>query len=211
MVKLNNKDIQLILLTAFLTGLAILIFSEIGWFFSPNITKAATDTVGISADITDSVSCSSEPAQTGFETLTVSAVFTATSTATTTMSCNYSAGCTLYVKDAGDTSDPGLYNSGATDLIDSATETLTQGTEGYGIQAATTTAGSGVELLIDSAYKKTWESDDVGAFAITNQTLTSSDDPVSAKLTIVNFKATVSGLNASGNYLDTITFECTGN
>jgi len=96
-------------------------------------------------------------------------------------------------------------------LINSSAATLSAGVEGYGIQAATTTAGTGVELLIAAAYKKTWESDDVGAFALTNQTLTSSDDPISGKLTIVNFKAAISGLNKAGNYIDTITFECTGN
>ena len=172
------------------------------------------DYVTIEIDYTppsETVSCSTEPAQTGFETLTVDSIFTATSTATTTMACNYAAGCTLYVKDAGDTANPGLYSAGAGDLINSSAATLSAGVEGYGIQAATTTAGTGVELLIAAAYKKTWESDDVGAFALTNQTLTSSDDPISGKLTIVNFKAAISGLNKAGNYIDTITFECTGN
>ena len=193
-----------------LIGAGLLIIG--GWFSSPDLTKAATDTVGLNADITTSVSCSTALAQTGFETLTTSAIFTATSTATTTMACNYALGCTLYVKDTGQSAgNPGLYSAGAGDLINSSAATLSAGVEGYGIQAATTTAGTGVNLLIDAAYKKTWQSDDVGAFATTDQTLTSSDDPISGKETIVNFKATISGLNKAGNYVDTITFECLGN
>lgn len=205
------KDIQLVLFTSLLTILALLIFSEIGWFLSPEVALGDTDTLGLNANVSTSVSCSSDPTQTGFETLTTSSIFTATSTATTTMSCNYGSGCTLYVKDAGDTSNPGLYNSSATDVIDSSAATLSAGTEGYGIQAATTAAGSGGTLTIDSAYDKTWEGNDVGALALTNQTLTSSDAPISGRLTIVLFKAAISGLNKAGNYVDTITFECTGN
>ena len=60
-----------------LIGAGLLIIG--GWFSSPDLTKAATDTVGLNADITTSVSCSTALAQTGFETLTTSAIFTATS------------------------------------------------------------------------------------------------------------------------------------
>ena len=170
------------------------------------------DYITIEIDYTppaETVSCSTEPAQTGFETLTVDSIFTATSTATTTMSCTYAAGCTLYVKDAGNTSNPGLYSAGAGDLINSSAATLSAGSEGYGIQAATTTAGTGVELLIDAAYKKT--GDDVGALATTNQTLTSAASTFDSKETVVTFKAAISGVNKPGNYVDTITFECLGN
>lgn len=172
-------------------------------------TDSLTAGVEITAAAVETVSCSTEPAQTGFDTLTIDSIFTATSTATTTMSCTYAAGCTLYVKDAGDTSNPGLYNSSASDLIDSATETLAQGTEGYGLQAATTAAGTGNELSVDSAYDKT--GNDVGALALTNQTLTSSSGEFDSRETVATFKATVSGLNKPGNYVDTITFECLGN
>jgi len=191
-----------------LIGVSVLIIS--GWFSSSDLAKAATDTLGLSADISTSVTCSTEPGQTGFETLTTAAVFTATSTATTTMSCNIAAGCTLYVKDTGQgAGQPGLYSSSAGDLIDSAQAALSASTEGYGIQAATTSAGTGVELLIDAAYKYT--GDNVGGLTTGNLAITSSDDPVSGKLTIVTYKAAISGLNKAGNYVDTVTFECTTN
>ncbi len=167
------------------------------------------DTMTINANITTSVSCSTDPASTGFGTLTIGSIFTATSTATTTMSCNSASGCALYVKDAGDGGNPGLYNATATDVVDSATETLIAGTEGYGIQAATTSDGTGAELELDPVYDKS--GNDVGAFAITNQELASSSIPVSARLVVITYKATISGLNKAGNYTDTITYECTGN
>jgi hypothetical protein len=182
----------------------------------------ATTTDGINPEVNDyspgeltiasaaTVGCSTDPAQTGFETLTVDLIFTATSTATTTMSCTYGAGCALYIKDTGQSAgNPGLYSAGASDLINSSAATLSAGVEGYGIQAATTTAGTGVNLLIDAAYKKT--GNDVGALATTNQTLTSAASTFDSKETVVTFKAAISGLNKPGNYVDTITFECLGN
>ncbi len=155
------------------------------------------------------VSCTTEPASTGFGTLTIGSVHTATSTATTTMSCTYGSGCTLYVKDAGDTSNPGLYNATATDVVDSATETLIAGTEGYGIQAATTSAGTGTELELAAVYFKT--GNDVGALALTNQELASSTTTFDSREIVITHKATISGLNKPGNYTDTITYECVGN
>ena len=169
------------------------------WFDNTSLDVAAGATV----------SCTTEPASTGFGTLTTGSIHTATSTATTTMSCTYGSGCTLYVKDEGDTSNPGLYNATATDVIDSATETLTQGTEGYGIQVATTSAGTGTELELSTVYFKT--GNDVGALALTNQELASSTATFDSREVVVTYKATISGLNKAGNYTDTITYECIGN
>ena len=185
-----------------LVGIAILAFSS--------ELVQGNDTMTVNANITTSVSCSTEPASTGFGTLTVSTIFTATSTATSTMSCNNASGCTLYVKDAGDAVNPGLYNATATDVIDSSTLTpIVAGAEGYGIQAATTSDGVGGELELATVYFKTGEN--VGALATTNQELASSSVPISSRLVVVTYKATISGLNKAGNYTDTITYECTGN
>ena len=190
-----------------------IVFALIGvaviWFaFSPELTKG-DDTMTMDAIIASSVTCSTEPTGTGFGTLTTASIHTATSSATTSISCNYAAGCIVYVKDLGDTSNPGLYSSGAGDLIDSSTATLSAGTEGYGIQAATTSAGSGGTLTLAAVYKKT--GDDVGGLAIANQALASSSTSISGRTVVVEHKVAISGLNKAGTYVDTITYECTGN
>jgi hypothetical protein len=120
------------------------------------------------------------------------------------MSCNdTSAGCTLYVKDTGNASNPGLYKSDSPiHLIASADTTLQNNIEGYGIQATTISVG----LTIDSKYLKT--GDDVGGFLTSNQTLASSAADISGAETIVTHKAAISATTTAGSYTDTITYEC---
>jgi len=205
MLKTFMKDTQRISLV-----IVFILLGTMVWFtFSSELTKGATDTVTLDANISTSVSCSSEPDSTGFGTLTTASIFTATSTATTTMSCNYGIGCNLGVSDAGDTSNPGLYNSGETDLIDSSTAELAQNTEGYGIQATTTAAGSGGTLTIAAVYDKSGNF--VGGLQLASQNIASSTVPISGREVVVSHKATIGALNKAGSYTDTITYECLGN
>jgi hypothetical protein len=133
------------------------------------------------------------------------------------MSCaNSGLGCSLYVKDAGSGSNPGLYKSTSpTYLIPSpnaafdATSTLAAGTEGYGIQATTTTAGSGATLTIAARYNQSGNT--VGGLTLTNTTLSSSNATSANRETVVTHKAAISTLTAAGSYSDTITYECTAN
>lgn len=168
------------------------------------------DTVTVSATVATSVSCSAATTTTSFDTLTTSAIGTSNPNVTTTMSCNYGAGCTLVVNDLGSTTTPGLYNATSTGhLIQSADATLGAGIEGYGIQGATTTNGTGGTLTVNPKYLQT--GDVVGGLSISTLTLASSSAPVAAREVVVTHKAAISGLTYAGSYTDTITYGCTGN
>ena len=125
------------------------------------------------------------------------------------MSCNYGAGCTLSVADAGNTTNPGLWNSAESDLVQSSTATLSAGTEGYGIQATTTGAGSGGTLTVATTYDKSGSN--VGGLTLGGATLISSSLPIGSREVVVTHKAAIGILTAGGSYADTITYSCTGN
>jgi len=185
-------------------------------FVYPEQATAATSSVTVSASITAVISCSTNAGSTSFGTLIDSAVAISSPNASTTMSCiNSSLGCTLYAKDAGGGGNPGLWNSTSSALIKSpnasfsATSTLAAGTEGYGIQATTTAAGSGATLTIAARYLQT--GDTVGGLATSSITLASASAASSNRETVVTHKAAVASVTPAGSYADTITYECTGN
>jgi len=185
-------------------------------FVYPEQATAATSSVTVSASITAVISCSTNTGSTSFGTLIDSAVAISSPNASTTMSCiNSSLGCTLYAKDAGGGGNPGLWNSTSSALIKSpnasfsATSTLAAGTEGYGIQATTTAAGSDATLTIAARYLQT--GDTVGGLATSSITLASASAASSNRETVVTHKAAVASVTPAGSYADTITYECTGN
>ncbi|MFH1346977.1 MAG: hypothetical protein ABIH10_01870 [Spirochaetota bacterium] len=179
-------------------------------FVYPEWAIAATSSaVTVSASVQATIACSTDEGSTDFGTWTDTSIKTATPNASSTMSCaNSGSGCTLYVKDAGD-GNPGLYNSGATYLIASASTTLSGGTEGYGIQATSTATGSGGAITINSTYYK--ESNDVGGLLTTNAILASTIATSSNREVVVTHKASVASNTPSGSYTDTLTYECTAN
>jgi hypothetical protein len=179
-------------------------------------TAATTTAVTVSANVAAIISCSTNTGSTVFGTLTNASVFTASPNASTTMSCaNSAAGCTLYVKDAGGGGNPGLWNSTSSALIESpnatfsATSTLTAGTEGYGIQATTTAAGSGATLAIAAKFNQTGNT--VGGLTLTNGTLASANATSSNREVVVAHKAAIANNTPAGTYNDTITYECAAN
>jgi hypothetical protein len=87
-----------------------------------------------------------------------------------------------------------------------ATSTLVAGTEGYGIQATTTAAGSGATLTIAAKYLQT--GDTVGGLTTTNGTLASNNATSSNREVVVTHKAAIANTTPSGNYNDTITYSC---
>lgn len=188
------------------TFLTVLIFSGF-WFFLPKM--GLTDTVSVTASVSTSVTCSASTTTTAFGTLTVSSVYTATPSTTLNLSCNYGAGCTLNGNDAGGGGNPGLWNASATDIIQSANATLTNGVEGYGIQAATTSNGSGATLSINYDYLKT--GNNVGGLTLATKPIATSSAPVSGREIVVDYKAAISGLTSAGSYTDTVTYGCVGN
>jgi len=186
-------------------------FSTYETFVYPEYAAAATSSsVTVSASIQAVISCSTNIASTNFGTWTDTSIKTSSPNASTTMSCaNSAAGCTLYVKDAGNGSSPGLWNSTASYLIASASTTLAAGTEGYGIQATSTATGSGATLNFNPTYNKT--GNDVGGLLTSNVTLASTNATSSNREVVVTHKAAVANSTPSGSYTDTITYECTAN
>jgi hypothetical protein len=166
-------------------------------------------TVNVTASVNESVSCSTNISSTAFGTLTTGSVSTAASNASSSLSCNTGLGCTLTVQDAGNGASPGLATSTPAYLIPSSDGTLVAGTEGYGIQATSTTGGSGGTLTIRSAYNVS--STDVGGLTIAATTLASSTAQVASRQVIVRHLAAIAATTQAGQYIDTITYSCTGN
>lgn len=206
-----------------LTLVALLIISS--WFWSsleilvapPEYASAATTSaVTVSASVTATISCSTNATSTAFGALTSASISTASPNASTTISCANSApGCTFYVKDAGNATNGGLATTSPAYLIPSpnaaftATATLVAATEGYGIQAATTTAGSGAIFTVGARYLQT--GDTVGGLVVTNTTLVSTSATSSGREVLITHKAAISASTPAGSYSDTITYECTAN
>ena len=178
-----------------------------------NVSNNGANWTFDSCPISETVSCSASTSTTAFGTLTDGAVSTSTPNITITMSCTYSGGCTLSVLDAGSGSNPGLWNSTSSALIESsnaaydATSTLLAGTEGYGIQA---TMASGTTLAIAPRYAQT--GDTVGGLTLSAITLASSTAALSGDETVqVKHKAAIAASTPAGNYNDTIIYGCIGN
>jgi len=199
-----------VLIVIGLIGAVIFIYN----FWSADLVLG--DDVTVSATVSETVSCAASTTTTAFGTLTTSAVSTSTPDVTITMSCNYASGCTLKVQDDGNATNPGLYSTTVAYLIGSAdaayadTATLAAGTEGYGIQGSTNANGSGGTLTITTRYNQTGNA--VGGFEITDQSISSSTEPIANRETVVKHKAAISGLTkAATNYSDILTYSCTGN
>jgi hypothetical protein len=185
----------------------------------------ADDVVGVSASVSTSVTCASDPATSTFPTLTTTAVATSTPNATTTLSCNYAAGCTLRIYDEGTGVNPALASSTqkTTIYIGSAnnsfgdTNTLVAGTEGYGIKGATTSAGTGQELRMQNPRYNQYNLG-VGNYAVgglertgSQQQIASSTIPISGRELIVTHLAAIDGLTEAGTYEDQNFYTCLGN
>ena len=193
-----------VLIVIGLIGAVIFIYN----FWSADLVLG--DDVTVSATVSQTVSCTASTSTTAFGTLTTSAVSTSTPDVTVSLSCNYAAGGTLKVHDAGNTTNPGLYSTTATYLVTSTTATLSAGTAGYGIQASTNANGSGGTLTINPTYDKT--GDNVGGLTIADTNISSSTEPIASRETVVKHKAAISGLTkAATDYADTLTYSCTGN
>lgn len=197
--------------------LAVLLFFVAGstWFLLDTLVFSSTVTV--SATVASSVSCNTDVSSTAFGTLTSGSISTSTPTASTTLSCNVGLGCTLSINDAGNGVNGGLSTSSPAYLIPSpnaafnATATLVAGTEGYGIIATTSAAGSGGTLGIAARYLQTFTGNTVGGLSTSTLTLASSTAAVSGREVLVRHKAAISGTTQAADYTDTITYSCTSN
>jgi len=169
------------------------------------------DTYNVYAQATISgaaqISCSLSSTSTSFAVLSPSNVSTSSPDITLTVSATSTSGVNISVNDVGNSANPGLYKSTPpTYLIQSQDATLSAGTDGYGIQAATTTAGSGAILNLSSKYNKT--GNNVGGLTTTTTQLASSTADLTNREIIIKHKAAVSFSVPTGNYSDTITYTC---
>ena len=177
--------------------------------------EAKGDATTLTATVATTVSCTTAGSPSAFGTITSASIVTSTPNTTTTLTCNPANGCTLSVKDGGDGTSPGLtttptYIIGSASAAYADTATLAAGTEGYGIQAVTTSAGTGtVTPLIYIRYKQTGQA--VGGFELTNQGLASSSAPISGREIAVTHFAAISGLTGGGTYQDIVTYSCAAN
>lgn len=135
-----------------------------------------------------------------FGTLDSSSVSTAVPAVTLAITLYGSNGYTIYVKDSGNNTNPGLYNEPDNYLISSYAATLVAGTEGYGIQASSSSA------TIDAVYAKS--GNDIGGLNISAQTLASNTTDVKNEQITVNTKAAISGYTPGGRYRDQIFYTC---
>lgn len=181
-----------------------------------NINYALSQgSVNVTATIAQTTSCTPATTTTAFGNIDSSNIFTSSPNITITVSCNANAGCTVTIKDQGNGTNGGLWNSSESYLIPSpatgfpATATLVAGTDGYGVQAATTSAGSGASLSLNLIY--TYTGNTVGKLATTTQILASSSSATSQREVVVTHKAAVSALAPAGSYADTITYACSAN
>ncbi|MBI3638288.1 hypothetical protein HY227_00915 [Candidatus Wolfebacteria bacterium] len=179
---------------------------------------AMTSIQWVETGTASTISCSTDSASTAFGNLTDLSIFTSSPNASTTMSCDSGAGCTLYIKDAGSGSNPGLWNSTSSALIESpnaaysASTTLAAGTEGYGTQATTTATGSGGTLGVNSRYNSAILGiNGIGGLTTSTQVLASSTAAITNREIITAHKAATSSTTPTGDYNDTITYSCLGN
>lgn len=122
-----------------------------------------------------------------------------------TIGTNGSGGYTVTIRDSGNGSNPGLYNTGASKLIASADALpLTAGSEGYGGQC-NKFSGSGTCTF-------TGTGDNVDGFLLTDQTFASyGSKPTGTDTFQIRVKAAISTSTDAGSYVDTLTLIGTAN
>ncbi len=173
---------------------------------------ALGDDVNVSATIAGGIDCNYSTNTASFGELTTGLVTTAFGSTTIDITSNDVA--VVKVQDTGSTTDPGLWYASEKDIIGSAdsvgadTATLEAGTEGYGLQATTTDAGSGEVMTIAPRYDYASTTSNVGGFEISNINMASSTDAVAGRRIIIYLQAAISPSNLPGAYVDIITYTC---
>jgi len=116
-----------------------------------------------------------------------------------TISTNASGGVGVTIKDEGDGSNAGLYDSTTTELIEAAASSaVTAGTEGFGAYGKNASAN----LTIDEGF----DNDSTSDLAISRspQTFVSSSGAISSETVDLALKAAIAATTPAGSYSDTI-------
>lgn len=114
-------------------------------------------------------------------------------------------GYTIYVKDLGDGSNPGLNSAAAAHRIPSATATLAGGTEGYGANCNKVSA-SGACNFADGATQNV-----TGLTLAGSQFATYGSKPAATEQYQIRVKGAISATTEAGTYIDTLTVIGTAN
>ena len=197
---------------------ALVLAVALALFVVDAVNIAESSTVTVSATVGTSVTCISSTSTVAFGTLSSAAIASTSplTSASTSLSCNTGLGCTLTVLDEGNGANPGLATTSPAYIIGSANSSfvdeiqLIAGTEGYGIQASSTSEGSGGSITVLRKYSSSTYAG-VGGLERTAQTLASSTVQISNRSVLVTHWAAISGTTQAGIYNDTITYSCTQN
>lgn len=179
-----------------------------------------TVTVNITATVNTTVSCSSVSTSTlSFGTLSSGSISaTAPGNVSSTLACTDGSGCSLFLNDVGSsTTGGGMATTSPAYLIPSpnaafnATATLVAGTEGYGVQAATTSAGAGGTLTLAIRYNFATSTHTVGGLTTSTLTLASTTSAITTAREVLTYpQAAISATTPGGSYSDTLTYSCSG-
>jgi hypothetical protein len=179
----------------------------------------ADNDVTVNATVDPSITCSFTGMTTTFASLTTGAISTSDTNTAITLSTNAGSGLTVWVYDAGNGTNPGLYKStGTTYLIGSSDggysniATLAAGTDGYGLTAAAS-GGSGATLTVDGRFDASGGANEVGGLEVgagLAVPIAAATGSVASRVLTITHKAAVSGLVPAGSYTDTITYVCSG-
>ena len=172
------------------------------------IVILADDQFTVTASVDPTITFSLSANSTAFGTLSSTSVTTSSPNITLTVSTNATNGYTITVQDAGDASNPGLYNSDASFMIGSADYSYSNSADlasvaGYGIQGFSATA------TIASPYNVS--GDNVGGYELTAQNLATYSGTADTHTVTITSKAKVTGATPAGTYNDTVTVIATGN
>lgn len=162
------------------------------------------DQIPVTASVDPSLSMTVANTTLALGTLSSSSV-ASSSTNNVVIGTNGSHGYTISVKDAGNSSNPGLYNSGSSKLIASSTATLSAGTEGYGAICGKT-SGSGSCSFADGSTNNVTGMSLVGATFASYNAKPSGNDTFT-----IGVKAAIASSTDAGSYTDTLTVIGTAN
>ena len=152
--------------------------------------------VSVTATINPTITFSISSNSISFGTLTTTSVATASNTLT--LSTNAESGASISIQDTR----AGLYNIAHAYTIHSNTATLAAGSEGYGVNASSSS------LTVQSPFSGTGDS--VGAITTSTQTIASVTSSVNNSTATINYLASISNSTPPGSYSDTITYIATG-
>ncbi len=189
-------------------GIAATYIITIGGTFGDTGSFAAVilsdDQIPVTASVDPTITMTVDNTTLALGTLSSSAIAT-TSENNIVVGTNGAHGYTIAVKDAGNGASPGLYSSGASKLVASATATLAAGTEGYGANC-NKTSGSGSCSFADGS------TNNVTGLTLAGGTFASYASTPSGNDTFrIRVKAAIASNTPAGSYADTLTVIGTAN